>query len=208
MPQFPFDNTGLATSNLIQNEQHPVTELNYRDFHFIVPTYAPFYNTNFSVSHVNENGVKRKLEEGLDYTLCLEYLAATRATGITAYGGITLASNIVNGVINIDSYQTIGDIWVSDRDYVLRGLADLVYNPRITTWDLVTNVQQIFPPSPHRVQVDDLTGARDLIMSLDSMTTAIGTSRELSNAEIKIRFATMKQDLIDIQARVTALESK
>ena len=40
----PFDPTGKAPSNLIQQEIHVITKQNYRDYHYIVPTFAPFFS--------------------------------------------------------------------------------------------------------------------------------------------------------------------
>lgn len=209
MSQYPFDDTGLSPVNVVSDELHTVTELNYRDFHFIVPQFAPFFETGFVVEHLSETNTKTTLVAGVDYTFALEYLGATRALGTPVYGGITLASRIVTGVINLKSYQTVGGIWIANRDLVLKALSDLVYNPRITTWDLVTNVQQIFPPSPHRVKTDDLSGMREVVMSIDRLASVVGSPENRQQTTLNtMTVAAVKADVVDLKRRITQIESR
>lgn len=207
MPQYPFDDTGLSPTNAVIDEVHVVTELNYRDFNFIVPLFSPFFEIGLELEHISETGEKTSLEQGIDYNLSLAYLGATRALGTPVYGGLTLSSRINNGLIRIKKYQTVGDIWVADRDRVLKALSDLVYNPRITTWDLVTNVQQIFPPASHRVHVSDLTGMSDLITSIDRIALAVSSPENRSQSSLnQLLLATLKTDVADLKTRLDTIE--
>jgi hypothetical protein len=168
---YPFDPTGKASTNYILNEQHIVTEANYRDYFFIVPNFAPFFIDDLIIKHHNLNDV-RTLVEGVDYYLALNYLGATRSIGQPIYGAISLNSLINIGVISI-SYRTLGGPWCADIHHVLEHLAEREYNPRLVAWDQVTNVQETFPPINHQQDFESLLGYEDLIQAIVNLSTTI-----------------------------------
>ncbi len=169
---YPFDPTGSAVSNLVTNEQHAVTEANYRDYFFIVPTFAPFFANNFKISLTAE-GITRELVEGVDFDFALPFVAAQRSIGQPIYGGITLTNNITTGIITLEQYQTLGGDWIADQQYVYAQLAEKIYNPRITVWDMVTNVQTCFPPINHPLDIADVYGQQDLINAVLSLASSL-----------------------------------
>lgn len=171
---YPFDPTGRASTNYIVEEQHIVTEANYRDYFFIVPKFAPFYADRLVVKHHNLNEV-RTLVEGSDYYLALNYLGATRSIGQPIYGAISLSSLINIGIITI-SYQTLGGPWCADIQYVLEILAEKHYNPRLVVWDQVTNVQETFPPINHTQDFETLAGYEELIEAIVQVSETIADS--------------------------------
>jgi hypothetical protein len=168
---YPFDTTGIASTNFIQNEQHTVTEANYRDYFFIVPIASPFFIDNLKV-YLILNNVTTELLEGIGYNLALPFIGASRSIGKMVYGAITLTDSITTGEILI-SYQTLGGPWVCDQQQVLNVLAEKVYNPRTVTWDEVTNVQETFPPINHTEEYDDIYGQEGVINSLIAIADAI-----------------------------------
>lgn len=171
---YPVDYTGQKTTNLVKGEQHAVTEANYRDYYFIVPTFAPFFTSNFKLIHQAEDGTTRELDEGVDYMFTLQYLGASRSIGIPVYGGISLSNLITAGTVSLE-YQTIGGMWCADAAYVLERLAEKNYNPRTTAWDNLTNVQETFPPVNHNLDFDYVMGQGELIAQLALMTSAIAS---------------------------------
>lgn len=168
---YPFDPTGLAESNKVTGEQHPVTEVNHRDFYFIIPEFAPFFSGGLVVKH-QVSGNTRLLTEGVDYYPALPYMAATRSIGIPLYGAISLNSNINAGIVSID-YQTLGGPWTANRQLVIERIAEKNYNPRLTLWDIVTNIPEIFPPINHPVDVEMIYGQQDLINAINNVADAI-----------------------------------
>lgn len=168
---YPFDPTGRAITNYIVEEQHIVTEANYRDYFFIVPKFAPFFADRVIVKHHNLNEV-RTLVEGTDYYLALNYLGATRSIGQPIYGAISLNSLINIGIITV-SYQTLGGPWCADVGYVTEYLAEKHYNPRLVVWDQVTNVQETFPPINHQHDFEILAGYEDLIQAIVNLSSTI-----------------------------------
>ena len=169
---YPLDTTGIAPSNLVVGEIHTLTEINDFTYRIIIPTFAPFYLNNLLVEHVSPSNVVTTLVVDVDYTICLVYNSASRAIGKMIYGGITINTELINGTIRIN-YQTLGGEWTADPQYVLEKLAEYVYNPRITIWDVVTDKPNQFPPSPHDNNIDTTYGYQELLDKIDEVITSI-----------------------------------
>ena len=208
--QYPFDPTGLAVTNYVASEHHPVTEVNFRDFFYIVPDFAPFIDTDKTkIIHyaLNADGTLKtegvELRKDLDYYAVLTYQGATRELTKPVYGGFSLNSRITDGVVAV-FYQALGGTWTADRNYVLEALSDRAYNPRVTLWDNVTNVQDLFPPINHDQDFDDMLGQKDLIASIDRMTTELGKSHDSLGIVRHLMNQGSLRHLTDLQA--TTLE--
>ena len=158
---YPLDMSGNNPANLIQNELHTVSESHFKDYFFIVPEFAPFYVDNFSLS-ISINGNVTPLQEDVDYSFALQYVTGTRISGKAMYGAITLHNLNLNGIL-LMNYLTIGGDQIADRLLVLTTLADKAYNPRTTIWDILTNVPNSLPPSPHYQDYDQFLGQYGIV---------------------------------------------
>lgn len=181
---YPLDMSGNNPLSLVQNELHTVSESHFRDYYFIVPIFSPFYVDNFSLV-LSNNGSDTVLTEDVDYSFALEYVTGTRTTGKAMYGAVTLHNLNLNGILKM-TYQTLGGDQVADRLEVLTVLADKVYNPRTTIWDIVTNVPTALPPTPHYQDYDQFLGQEAVVQALGQIRDAILqnstlTTQELSN---------------------------
>lgn len=170
---YPLDTTGLNPACLVTDELHTLTEVNANPYRLIVPTFAPFYLDNLELEHIDDLGQATPLIEGLHYGLSLIYLAGSKSIGKMLYGAISINANFLNGTINLKKYQTIGGNWTADSNYVLASIAAQVYNPRVTAWDNVTNVQTIFPPINHDHTLDYVYGYQDLITAIQGIGAQI-----------------------------------
>lgn len=179
---YPFDTTGVATTNLVENELHTVTEVNAAPYRILIPECAPLYLHNLLVEHIDGMGVARELIEGVDFYAVLPYMAAARATGRSVYGGLALINNLANGTIRLTKYQTVGGEWVADRNYVYERLLEVVFNPRTVWWDQITNVQQIFPAQQHDDSIWNVQGHIELIAKLEEIRAAILTTPSQSGS--------------------------
>lgn len=169
--RYPFDPTGMAADNLVIEESHAVTEAHYRDYHFLIPDFAPFYAEGL-VIRLAGSDPDQILVAGVDYFEVLPYLGATRSIGKPVYGAIALNSRWTSGVLLL-SYQTVGGKWVADRAHVYRALAEKAYNPRTCTWDVLTNVTDQFPPINHTQNFSDYYDEGDLIQAIGRLGTNI-----------------------------------
>lgn len=171
---YPFDPTGILASNRILDEQHAVTENNFRDFYFIVPKFGPFFSKNISVVH-SYQGVSRTLVENVDYYCALMFIGATRSTTKPIYGAITLNNLNTSGIISI-SYNTLGAEWVVDDQFVIEQIAEKAYNPRTVSWEHIVDLPSVFPPIPHAWDLVDLVGQTEIVGELANIEAAILTN--------------------------------
>lgn len=181
---YPLDTTGLSTTNKIVDEVHVLSEINSSTYRIVIPQFAPFYLDNFKLTHIDDIGNVRILTPDLDYSHCLLYVGATRSVGKTVYGGVTINTEFLNGTLKA-TYQTVGGDWIADPSLVLERLAELVYNPRTTVWDSVTNKPNAFPPTVHAQHMDNVVGHKDLVAAISALGDLIlnnpGTDQRLVN---------------------------
>lgn len=170
---YPFDTTGTAPSNLVKDELHTLTEVNSAPYRILIPNCAPFYLENLVLEHVDQLGVAREMQEGVDFYFVLPYVAAFRSVGRPVYGGMAMLSDLPQGTMRIKTYQTVGGPWIADRFYVYEQLLSSQYNKRTTYWDLITNVQELFPPTEHQQSIGDVEGHKDLLAALGTITQAL-----------------------------------
>jgi len=172
---YALDTTGALLANRVVNESYSVATINNRPYRVIVPAYAPFFTNNLVLEYIPDGGSAVPMVENVDYDLVSLAIAITRSLAITAYGCIVLTNTSYEetGIIRLSQYQTIGGIWTGDQTLVLNTLATLAYNPRMVSWDQISNIQQIFPPDLHSQPVDDFTGMAELLAVLEDMTAAI-----------------------------------
>lgn len=169
---YPLDTTGFSIGNKIPDEVHVLTEINDTTYRIIVPDFAPFYLDNFAVNHVDSLGNITPLSPDIDFYLCLPFVGATRSIGKIVYGGITINTLLTDGVIKV-TYQCLGGMWSADAGYVMERLAEIMYNPKLTVWDAITNVQETFPPINHSLDIDDTYGQEQLIDAVNALAAAV-----------------------------------
>lgn len=169
---YPFDPVGTAITNKIVGEQQIITTANYRDYHFVVPKFAPYYSESLVISIKTVTNEVKVLVEGIDYQCTHWYIAASRACAKSIYGSISLMNLQLAGVVTLE-YQTIGGIWTIDEQAISQVLADRLHNPRITAWDVVAEQPATFPPIDHEWDLQDLVGATQLVESINRIETAI-----------------------------------
>lgn len=170
---YDYDPTGRSPDNFIPREPHLLTEINDRSKRTLVLKFSPFYRNNFLLEHRDVEGKYSVLAEGIDYDLSLRYLGASDALGIPVFGGVTIHTSFISGTLLV-SYQTIGGKWTGDRELVLENLASAVFNPRIGSWDAITNVPEVFPPSPHQQPIETFKGFDELIAIMNRLTNKLG----------------------------------
>lgn len=183
--QYDIDLTGENPDNLISNEHQVLTEQNNPTYNLLIPTFSPFYTNNFSLKHVEGNN-ETILVEGVDYIFSLIFLGASASMRNTLYGGISVTSVHSSGNLFM-TYQTLGGKWLADRNLVLNKLVERNYNPRITSWDVLTNVQEVFPPTNHPANTAEVIDYPELVATLNKMSDVIRKTSEqkyLSVAEM------------------------
>ena len=182
---YQFDATGINPANLVIRELHTVTEINATTYNVIVPIFAPFYLDNLKLYHIDMSGVWTEMNETVDYDVALPYIGASRSVGKMVYGGVSILTEYAEGTIAV-TYQTIGGPWVADANYVLTVLAEKVYNPRTTVWELLTNVQETFPPINHDQRLDYVYDSGHLINAINGIAHEIHSTRPVIPSAIMV----------------------
>lgn len=170
---YPLDITGVLPANLITNEEQPISAVNYKDFAFLIPRFAPFYATSMQITYRDLNGNVRPMVEGVDFLFAMPFVGASRATALPIYGGVQFMDLSLNGTITFTRYQTLGGNYTLDQTTLTAIMVDLIYNPRVTTWEQIANVPDVFPPVPHAWDLIDLVGMKEVDASLRAIVEAI-----------------------------------
>jgi len=168
---YALDLTGAQPANKITGETHTISPINGRNYHFIIPTFAPFFANSmklFQVVGVNQI----PMTEGVDWHPALQFSGATLATAKPIYGAVSFTNLQFAGDIVIE-YQTLGGEYTLDVPTMVQVIADIVYNPRGATWEQVTNLQTMFPPINHPWDFNDMVGQTELIQQLGRIEDAI-----------------------------------
>ena len=167
---FPFDPTAKALTNKVVNELHTLnTPSSYSDFHFIIPRNAPFFRDSLKVISVSTG---LELVEGVDYVCSHRFHSATLSTGMSVFGSVTFYDRLYKDTVRLE-YQTIGGDWLISSDKIVEILSNSTINPRITTWEQVVNPPYQFPPIDHEFNIEDFTGAKDIVDYLKFIRDAI-----------------------------------
>jgi len=172
---YPFDPTGSLVSNLIQGEQQQLVAQNFRNQHFIVPKAAPFFADTLSITYQDTSGTISTLEEGVDYYVTHWFISASRACAMRVYGSISFINTALAGIVSLN-YQTVGGEWTVSSQQIATIMADVVDNPRITSWEEVSGTPYAFPPEAHSWDVNDMVGMTCVVTAIGAVTTALQSS--------------------------------
>ncbi len=192
--QYPLDLTGTAATNLVSNEQQVITEINGKFSQIIVPDYAPFYLDNLKLIHISEDSTETILNIDTDFFVGYPYQDLARETGKLTFGTLVVVNKNAKGRFKL-SYQTIGDKWAADAQFVKNKLLELAYNPRIAYWDQLTNVQDKFPPQDHGHDITESDKWPALMAAIDRVTQAIA-DREYTESSIYPTVITFIESLL------------
>ncbi len=142
---YSFDSTGTSAANLVNNDIQDVSGLFlYNGQYLVLPAYAPYFGSGLIITYNDGVHPTRTLVLNTDYTLAFPFWAATRSIGLPIFGGILLNASITTGTISL-SYQTLGGIWNGNNAIVSQNLANQDTDPRVVIWDVITDVQSLFP---------------------------------------------------------------
>jgi hypothetical protein len=178
---YPFDPTGRSTGNRIVKEQHVITAANFRDYHYVVPKFAPFFSSNMDIRLQYPDSTVRVLTRGVDYYFSHQFLDASKACAAPIYGSISFLDTDTAGILSIE-YQTVGGMWTLSTGEITRILADELRNPRITTWEQITDRPVRFPVVDHEWDLIDMVGMTEVVGSIDGVREALLESSDSSNS--------------------------
>jgi hypothetical protein len=177
---YPLDLTGLLETNAIVNELHTITAVNDRHYQFIVPIFTPFFANSLTINFLAGQET-RQLIRGIDYSMAVPFIGASRAANQYLYGAISLINPGYIGTISIN-YQTLGGPWSYNRAFILRTFAEAIYNNRTITWETIFNIPNCFPSTRHQQDAGAFYGQDRLIDSIENFKNIIAqtaTNRDI-----------------------------
>lgn len=161
---YPLDTSGVATSNLVQGERHTITPANGLDFLFFVPFSGPYFLDSMLVKHVQSG---QTLQMGVDWAPGWKFESATDSPPyLSVYGAIVLLNSNYNGAVLELKYQTLGGQYTLDTTTLTTILANVTIDPRISTWENVTEVPGQFIADPHLHHIQETMGYDDLVQAI------------------------------------------
>lgn len=177
LPQYPFDPTGLATSNKV-TETQAIESRGMFDHYYIIPRSGPFYAETVRLrlypagANINNPAGGEPLEEGLHFNFGYHFAHASHTIGKPVYGAISFYDRQLTGQLRME-YQTLGGDWVLDDQKMTELLGNVAYNPRTATWEQVVELPHQFPVVNHDFNIDDFVGMGEVVDQLEDITDAI-----------------------------------
>lgn len=169
---YNFDPTGTSAANRITNEQHVLTAVNFRNYHYIIPNFAPMFRRNATVKIQFPDKSERNLVEGVDFYFSNQFIDASKACATPIFASISFLDTSMYGIVSI-SYNTVGGIWNLTPAEITRILAEESRNPRTTSYEQITYLPERFPVVDHEWDLVDMVGQKELVSSIDAVTAAI-----------------------------------
>lgn len=166
---FPFDPSGLLVSNKILNESHTITPANGKDYRFIIPKGAPYFERSVKLIHTSTG---KTMIKGTDWVPGHRFAAASQTPPFASvYGSILITDDTLSGSFHIESYQTLGGEFTIDETTALNLLANKLLDPRLTTWDKVINAPLVQDPLAHLHHVSQSIGWDAVVAVLNELVT-------------------------------------
>lgn len=162
---YAFDPDGTKAANWIKGERHTITPRNGIDFNYIIPKYAPFFQKDFKVYTLTQQGTKKYLVEGVDFNYGYRFLGAIKNIGMAVYGAIRFVNRQYAGDIYLE-YRTLGGEWTLDAAEIGRILLEWQLNPITTTWEQVVGKPLTFPVLDHKHDIEKFVGFDEVVKAI------------------------------------------
>lgn len=169
---YPFDPTGRASANRIENQSITVTPpTQITDYSYVVPRGAPFYADSLVVKDGRNVGA-RTLVENVDYWCVIDFLSASVSLTKRVCVGIALLDPGYSGTLYI-TYQAVGGNY-SLADYsVLEELIRERYVVKHVSYEQIINLPEGFAPEWHQHEIADMVGMGQVVTTLNNIKIAI-----------------------------------
>ncbi len=168
---YPEDRTGVAPANRVTSEAQVVTYDNTRDYHFLIPKFAPFFAESMRVFK-RAGASLLPMAPGVDFHFGLHFVGASLSVAADVYAAVVPLS-ISEDTEFVLEYQTLGGQWTLDTAAMTTAIADIVKNPRALTWEQIANLPAMFTPTDHPWDFDDMVGQTEVVNAIISIATAI-----------------------------------
>ena len=161
-------------------------------YNCIIPTYGPFFRTDFVVTDDDSN----VLYEGMDYYLGHYYKELSESIRRPVFGSIVLINGELNG-INFERYRSVGGPHLIPPSDVVRYLTNPeMTDPRSTDWsDVMTRVVDIKVLEPPKT-IDESIERDSLSRSLNDLVVKMKQLKDNKKGNLE-EFSEDSKSLVD-----------
>ena len=170
MPLLKYDRTGVASTNLISNESHPVDLM---PGSIIATEQGFFYTQSLNVVSLPSN---TPLVRGTDYILIGFSSVITELTGLEVHAGIILINETLSGTVVL-GYQAVGGDLGNSNSLIYDLVEQLKNKPIEIEYDQIANLPDMFPPEDHLHDIMDMDGVTAIVHYARDMVEAISGKR-------------------------------
>lgn len=178
---YPLDYSGVASSNLIANEQVTLSGGAFRAFS---PLYAPFFKKNIAMIDL---GTGLRLTSSQYSCKALIPSASTVAgIGDEVYALVVITDAAVSNNLSV-SYQTVGGPYTSGFEAILGMVTNLLSTNQVSNndpvnWAIVEHLPTGFPENLHLHSLGQTTGWEFLAAALEKLRLTILLGDQLSKS--------------------------
>lgn len=180
---YPLDESGQSPSNRILNERHELTNTTWSGFNLIIPEAAPFFDDSLGDELIHYPSGDRLLR-GRDWITGWMFQSATGELGTFISSCIYFFDTTLRGQVEIPSYQCLGGPWQINRTQLEAILADKLLNPNRYYWEFVAELPEIYRPTDHDQDIDEISELGLLLDELRGIAIAIRESSETGGLEL------------------------
>jgi hypothetical protein len=193
--------SGPVAQNRIVGEKIYITPEAGQDALVLSPTFAPFYARSasmaftFNVSHTNEFGVNRPLNENVDYVFVYKFVGASYSLSQDIAGGIYLINNKLNGFIIID-YYSLGGEWMYSKSPDDANNYVQAFDPFLASWEQYAGYQKRFPVVTQPWHLSDAVSFQDVVEKINTVSKTVSdkTIVEVNNISTIVSHITKYSD--------------
>lgn len=179
LEKYPFDPTGKAITNRIENEEHEVG--GHQNMVF-VPNHAPFFGQGLIVS--TEDG--RVLIPGKEYKPIYLHQEASMEVGLPIFTSIVILNELIIGKVRC-SYQNVGgDKWGGLAPTIVEIVENLEQIDPTVYWDDIAFKPDEFNPVDHKHLAVDMIGMSEVVTSINEVRDAILEGQQGGDLSTKV----------------------
>ena len=169
-----LDPYGTNPANDIKAERKVLSSTQDGTFMFLIPKAAPFYAETLVIKHVASG---RTLVKGVDWEPGYRFELVSKRTYKPVYGAICILDRTLTGTFEYN-YHTLGGEYTLDEQSLLTLLSNALTDPRVTTWEKITDVPWYFTPIQHLFNVVDMVGGKELADAINRVADKILSAAE------------------------------
>lgn len=199
--KYPYDPSGRAFTNAVQDELHLLPRNRNRAFALNA---GPFYADSVEVRTVPGNQL---LVAGTHYRALYLYDYFTRKTGQSVCAVIHVFDEAIQGTVSVN-YQVVGGEASSNATAIQQLIQSLEIDNRGIVFDDLIDLPVTWPPSPHLHHVGDWYGMEQVVDVLRDIWTAMDNqSSEVDVLLLRQRVDALQNAVDSLNQRVTPLQS-